>query len=128
LADALGAKAIYDEAHAIYRKMYADDAELTAALEDGFNEAGFKGAHRALADLWAERYGKSGKRRGAKRISKHFLLAGDYDLAIDWLEKAYEEHRPNLPYISDPYHDPLRSYPRFQDLLRKMNLPVDEKE
>jgi hypothetical protein len=32
-----------------------------------------------------------------------------------------------LPYISG-IGDPLRSYPRFQDLLRKMNLPVDEKE
>jgi hypothetical protein len=27
-----------------------------------------------------------------------------------------------------PKWNPLRDYPRFQDLLRKMNLPVDEKE
>jgi hypothetical protein len=32
-----------------------------------------------------------------------------------------------LPYISG-IGDPLRSNPRFQELLRKMNLPVDEKE
>lgn len=48
--------------------------------------------------------------------------------AIDWLEKAYENHNPNLPYIGGPLWDPLRSYPRFQDLLRRMNLPGDEKE
>ena len=129
LADALVAKGMYDEAHAIYRKRYADDAEITAALEDGFEKAGDKGAHRALADLWAERYGKPGKSRGAKSISKHYLLAGDYDLAIGWLEKAYEMHSPSMPYIGvDPKLDPLRSNPRFQELLRKMNLPVDEKE
>jgi hypothetical protein len=49
-------------------------------------------------------------------------------LAIDWFEKAYEEHDPTLPYLGSPTRDPLRSYPRFQELLRKMNLPVDEKE
>jgi len=129
LADALVAKGMHDEAHEIYRKRYANDAELTAGLEDGFEKAGYKGAHRALGDLWADRYGKPGKSRGAKYISKHYLLAGEYDLAIDWLEKAYEMHSPSMPYIGvDPKLDPLRSKPRFQDLLRKMNLPTDDKE
>jgi hypothetical protein len=51
-------------------------------------------------------------------------------LVIDWLEKAYEEHDLSLPYITGAFSDPLplRSNPRFQDLLRKMNLPVDEKK
>jgi hypothetical protein len=76
-----------------------------------------------------ERYGKPGmSARNAQDIALDYRFAGDYDLAIDWLEKAYEEHNPNLPYISGPKWDPLRSYPRFQKLLRKMNLPVDEKE
>ena len=59
-----------------------------------------------------------------------YQQAGDHDLAIDWYEKAYENHARLLPYITLPmFSDPLRSYPRFQDLLRKMNLPpVDEKE
>ena len=55
-----------------------------------------------------------------------YLIAGDYDLAIDWLEKAYEVRSPNLPYITEPFCDPLRTYPRFQELLRKMNLSVDK--
>ncbi len=109
-------------------RYYAFDAELTTALEDGFEKAGHKGAYRAVADLMAERYGKPGKSVRAFEISANYIDAGEYDLAIDWLEKAYEEHDPNLPYIGVPYFDPLRSYPRFQDLLRKMNLPVDEKE
>ena len=128
LAEALGAKGMYDEQLAYYRKRYADDAELTKALEDGFEEAGYKGAYRALADLMAEWYGKPGKSVYAIDISFHYLNAGDYDLAIDWLEKAYEEHEPHMPYIGMPTYDPLRSDPRFQELLRKMNLPLELKE
>jgi TolB-like protein/Flp pilus assembly protein TadD len=127
LAEALGEKGMYDEALAIYRRVYADDAELTKALEDGFEKAGYKGAHRALADLKAEWYGKPGKSVVALGIAWNYFRAGAYDLAIDWFEKAYEDHNPMLPYISGR-RDPLRSYPRFQELLRKMNLPVDEKE
>ena len=127
-AETLRENGKHDEALAIYRKMFADDAELTAALEDGFKKASHKGAYRAVADLGAERYGKPGKRVRAATISGHYFHAENYDLAIDWLEKAYEEHDPGLPYLGLPSKDPLRSYPRFQALLRKMNLPVDEKE
>jgi tetratricopeptide (TPR) repeat protein len=127
LSNVLAAKGEYDEALALLRRMHADDAELTRALEDGFDKAGFKAAHRALADLKAEWYGKPDKSVNAMVIAGHYLHAGDYDLGIDWLEKAYEDHNLSLPYIS-ARGDPLRSYPRFQELLRKMNLPVDEKE
>jgi len=128
LAETLGIKGMYDEKFAILRRVYAHDAELTKALEDGYEIAGNKGAYRALADLMAEWYGKPGKRVLVIDISINYLDAGDYDLAIDWLEKAYEEHDPDLPYIGHPLYDPLRSYSRFQDLLRKMNLPTDDKE
>jgi serine/threonine-protein kinase len=128
LAVAFGAKGIYREQLAIYRRVYADDAELTKALEDGFERASYKGAYRALADLMAEWHGKPGKSVATTEIARNYLDAGDYDLAIDWLEKAYEGHDPMLPYIGQPLWNPLRSYPRFQELLRKMNLPLDEKE
>ena len=57
-------------------------------------------------------------------IAHHYLRAGDNGRAIDWLERAYEVHNPNLPYLGAPDYDPLRSDPRFQDLLRRMNLPT----
>ncbi len=58
-----------------------------------------------------------------------YLMAGNKERALDCLEQAYEMHDPNMPYIATaPIFDSLRDEPRFQDLLRKMNLPVDEKE
>ncbi len=48
---------------------------------------------------------------------------GEKDKAFEWLEKAYEE-RDNRMVRSkvEPMFDPLRSDPRFADLLRRMNL------
>jgi tetratricopeptide (TPR) repeat protein len=124
----LGAKGMYDEVLAIWRKEGTDDAEYIKALEDGFEEAGYKGAYRAVADFMVEWYRKQGINVDAFAIANIYNDAGEYDLAIDWFEKLYDEHDPNLPYIVSPEYDHLRSNPRFQELLRKMNLPVDEME
>ena len=44
--------------------------------------------------------------------------------ALDLFEKAYADRDPNIPYLSCmPSFDPLRAEPRFQALLRRMNLP-----
>jgi hypothetical protein len=41
----------------------------------------------------------------------------------EWLGKAYEQRSWFLTYIKvEPTFDPLRSDPRFQDMLRRMNL------
>jgi hypothetical protein len=59
------------------------------------------------------------------QIGTLYTRAGKNDEALEWLEKAYEEHDGNMPYISvDPIFDGLRDDLRFQDLLQRMNLPV----
>jgi len=119
------AKGMYDEQLAIQRGRIALDPERVAAFERGLKEGGYKGAQRGIADVLAARYGKTGKWAfGAVGIARRYLDAGDYDRAIDWLEKGYVDRDPNLPYIGLPFYDPLRSYPRFQELLQKIGLPV----
>jgi len=49
---------------------------------------------------------------------------GENDAAFEWLEKAYGERSLQSWYLPDPRWDPLRRDPRFQDLLRRMGLPV----
>jgi hypothetical protein len=53
-------------------------------------------------------------------MARIYVGLGDKDKAFEWLEKDYDER--SLPFILDPIFDPLRSNPRFQDLLRRMNL------
>ena len=56
--------------------------------------------------------------------AKLYLALGENQEALDWLEKAYEEHEPYAPFWNvSPVLDPLRSDPRFQDLLRRMKFP-----
>jgi TolB-like protein len=53
-----------------------------------------------------------------------FTFSGDNKRAIDWLEKGFEERDQSMPYLLLPIFDPLRNDPRFQEITRKMNLPL----
>lgn len=51
------------------------------------------------------------------------MSAGDEEDALNWLEKAFEEHLPwTVAIASMPNFEPLRDERRFQEILRKMNL------
>jgi tetratricopeptide (TPR) repeat protein len=52
-----------------------------------------------------------------------YVALGDKDQAFAWLDKAYEERSGAMCWIKiEPKFDPLRSDPRFIDLLRRMGL------
>ena len=58
----------------------------------------------------------------------HFALVhvglGESDQALTWLEKSYEERVNRLAYLGlEAFWDPLRSDPRFADLLRRIGPP-----
>ncbi|OGU08233.1 MAG: hypothetical protein A2W29_04635, partial [Gemmatimonadetes bacterium RBG_16_66_8] len=47
----------------------------------------------------------------------------EYEKALDWTERAYEERRGWLVYLNvHPLLDPVREKPRFRELVRKMKL------
>jgi hypothetical protein len=52
-----------------------------------------------------------------------YFALGQIEKCFDWLDKAVEEHEPIILQMAfNPLYDPLRSYPRYRALLRKMNL------
>jgi TolB-like protein/Tfp pilus assembly protein PilF len=58
----------------------------------------------------------------ASEIAMVYASLGDADQAMNWLEKGFEE-RFNPGVLLRPGFDPLRSDPRFQNLLRRVGLP-----
>ena len=93
-----------------------------AALGHAYALAGKRAeAQRVLDDLLA-----LSKQRFVSPydISLVHLGLGEKDKAFEWLQKAVAERVGLLVYLKvDPLFDPLRSDPRFQDLLRRMGLP-----
>jgi len=122
LTDALFMNGRYDEALTVEKQQWARDPELLDALERGFTEAGYAGAEKRLADVLAGRFGKPGG-VSTVHLAVIYVRAGDRDRALEWLERAYEERNPNMPYVESPPFDSLQADPRFQDLTRRMKLP-----
>jgi len=53
-----------------------------------------------------------------------YLGLGDKDKALTWIERGYEEHDQSHFFLKvAPILDPLRSEPRFQALVHRMNFP-----
>jgi tetratricopeptide (TPR) repeat protein len=61
---------------------------------------------------------------GTWELALVYAGLGEKDQAFEWLERAYKAHDKGMCFLRiDPPLDPLRSDPRFQDLLRRMNFP-----
>jgi len=110
-----------EEAFETLRSRWKDNNEYLRAMDEGYAQAGFRGAMKRLAVMRAE-VSETTKLNQTGPV-QHFILAGDVGNALYWLEKAYEERDPNLPYLLIPVYDGLREEPRFQEIARKMNLP-----
>lgn len=53
-----------------------------------------------------------------------YVGLGNKDQAFRWLQKASDDREPELVFLKvDPRFESLRSDPRYQDLLRRMNFP-----
>jgi TolB-like protein/Tfp pilus assembly protein PilF len=95
----------------------------------------------SLYAAWlAHAYGKAGDRVRAQKILDDLIATSrtryvssaniaigyiglDDDTALSWLEKGYAERSQALTFLKiDPVYDPLRSDPRFVDLLRRVGL------
>ena len=52
-----------------------------------------------------------------------FAQLGDRELAIRWLQRAYDEHASILLQLRDPAFDNIRDMPEFQALVHKVGVP-----
>jgi tetratricopeptide (TPR) repeat protein len=124
LRSAYHMKKMYNEALEVWKVSYAarGDHEAEEVLARGFAENGYQGALQRVAEMLIAR--SQNTFVTPWQIGTLYTRAGMNQEALEWLEKAYEAHDPNMPYLSvDPIFDDLRAEPRFQDILRRMKLP-----
>jgi tetratricopeptide (TPR) repeat protein len=117
------AKKMYGEAVAEAKTFFEvlGDKEVAQALQCGYTTAGYSGAMRVAAETLSERSHLTYVQ--PTQIARLYAHAGDKDHALEWLEKAYEERLPAMIHLGvDPDWSSLRSEPRFQDLMRRLNL------
>ncbi|MFV2065676.1 MAG: protein kinase [Pirellulales bacterium] len=78
-------------------------------------------AHAVLQRLHEEL--DQGNRAAILSIGKVHSALGETELALECLEKAYQERFAGLSLLAvEPCYDSLRSDPRFNELLRRINL------
>jgi tetratricopeptide (TPR) repeat protein len=96
--------------------------EIAEAMAQGYEEDGYSGAMRSAAETMVA-FSKQAY-VSPYYIAQMYSYAGDKEKAIKWLEIAYEMKDPMMPYIGAFTFNILDDNPRYQDLLRRMNLPV----
>jgi len=117
---------------------YVEKGMYTEALADTKNW--HEGSSPWFWSVLAYTYGRAGQQPEAQRALDKLLELnrrqqidpsaliwayigmGNKDQAVIWLEKAYSQHSSLTTLKVDPIYDPLRSDPRFQDLLRRVGL------
>ena len=97
--------------------------DAAAALAHAYAAAGRKAEAQKILHEWTRQ--SETKYVSAYMVATVYASLGDKDKAFEYLEKAYQERSSDLPYFlrADLRIDNLRSDPRFQDLLRRMNFP-----
>src|SRR5437879_4263719 len=97
------------------------DAEM-ADMRNAYETAGLSAYFRKENELRQKRLAE-GKYQSPLNIALNYAFAGDDSEALDWLERAVDEHTPWLPELKiDPMWDAVRSQPRFVALLKKIGL------
>ena len=93
--------------------------ETERAVRQGYEQGGPMGAYRA----WLQRLEGDGS-MNAVRVAQIYEVLGQPDRALETLERGCDERAADLFVIgAEPSFENLRREPRFQKLLRRMNLP-----
>ena len=101
--------------------------EGVTLLTQVYEESGYGAAMTSLAEM-LEEISKT-VHIPLYMIADQYALAGNKDKTLLWFEKAIDSRDPNMIYYGEMPHyvDLLGDEPRYQELLRKMNLPAANK-
>jgi len=105
--------------------MLDGERDLAEAMKIGYAHGGYKSVLKSRLK-YNQRRRSTGSYVGFWDDAYTHAQLGDKDLALQALEKAFAERENNVVGLNvDPFWDQIRSDPRFQDLVRRVGLPVN---
>ena len=118
-------KGMYEKAIAEIQKATTlaggDHPGLVAALGHVYAVSGNKGKAREMIEELKELANR--RHVSPHRIATIYIGLGEKERAFEWLEREYNDRSGGFTHIKvDPRFDPLRSDPRFGDLLVRVGL------
>ena len=116
-------KGMYKEAFETAQKVYSEKRETRAleVLNESYENEGYEFAMEKVAEAYILKMDTTFFTPW--QVATLYTRANNVEKALDWLDKTYEEHDPNMPAIAcDPIFDKIENHPRFQALLAKMGL------
>jgi serine/threonine protein kinase len=121
LWQAYESKEMYDKAFLNLIKaleIMVGNKELIDVLKNTYERSGYNAALRDWKNIRAL------SDKGSVTLAGLCARLGEKDEALEWLEKAYEQHDPVMFWIRvhERALDSLHSHPRFKAILKKMNL------
>jgi len=122
LSDLYSAKRMYDSAVSQLEQALTLEGRgpEASAVDATYKRDGYKGVLRTVIQINSD---PSSKQYYPSSVAQSYILLGDKEQALGWLDKAYDA-RLGLNFIKvNPVWDAIRSDPRFRDLLRRMGLP-----
>ena len=109
------------------RTLSEEDPKSVLAKETSLRQAlasrGPRGYWATLLELAATSPNPPEAHVGSAELAIVYSKLGEFDKALDALEDAYARHVGRIELAVDPGYEPLRSDPRFVQLLRQIHLP-----
>ena len=88
-----------------------------------YQEGGLAGLHQASIESLEAKW-ESDRYQSPYDIVLEYAALGEVDAALEWLERSFAEHEPDLIQLAvDPRIDILREEESFRELLLRMNFP-----
>ena len=115
-----------EEAYSALKKGYEliGFSMAVEALNKGYQDGSVKSAYKGLAHeyelAWQKGYVKP------HHIVMVYSFAEESEKALDWLDTCYLYRDHDMIYSAvNPYTTEVKNHPRYIELMKKMNLPVD---
>ena len=102
----------------------AETVKGLGSVREAYRAGGASGYWKRMLDF-AKKRAESDPDSGPPQVllARLSVLGGDKEGAFPYFEAAFKKREPDLLRLADPAFDPIRTDPRFVELVRRIGLP-----